>query len=204
MHRLLLTLLLLISAGAAYAKPGDVQHYRMDAVHSRVAFLVSHAEFSRAIGTFSQPEGSLEWVESDPGQSKTAVTISLSNLDLGDAEWNKKILSDNYFNEKKYPTATFTSEKVSVLESTPEGKTRLSIEGKLKLNNREVSVTLDATLNAQKRHPMTFKQTIGFSARTTLSRKAFGIDAWPKLIGDEVELLIETEWIKDSKGDSND
>jgi polyisoprenoid-binding protein YceI len=54
-------------------------------------------------------------------------------------------------------------------------------------------VTLDATLNALKRHPLTFKKTAGFSATATLSRADFGMDAWKNVVADEVKVLIEIE-----------
>src|SRR5690606_40131815 len=44
------------------------------------------------------------------------------------------------------------------------------------------------------RYPLPpFARTVGFSATTTISRKAFGIDAWPGVIGDAVALRIEAE-----------
>jgi polyisoprenoid-binding protein YceI len=38
-----------------------------------------------------------------------------------------------------------------------------------------------------------FRRTAGFSATTSLSRAAFGADAWGSLIGDQVTLRIEAE-----------
>jgi polyisoprenoid-binding protein YceI len=38
-----------------------------------------------------------------------------------------------------------------------------------------------------------FRRTAGFSATATLSRAAFGADAWTSLIGDQVTLRIEAE-----------
>jgi hypothetical protein len=56
---------------------------------------------------------------------------------------------------------------------------------------------MEVTFNALKRHPLPpFRRTAGFSATATLSRKAFGIDAWPSVIGDEVKLLIEAEAVR--------
>jgi hypothetical protein len=54
-------------------------------------------------------------------------------------------------------------------------------------------VEFDATVNAVKRHPLTFRRTAGFSASLKVSRKAFGMGAWPGVIGDEVEILVELE-----------
>ncbi len=55
-------------------------------------------------------------------------------------------------------------------------------------------MVLDVTLNAVKRYPLPpFRRTVGFSATTTLSRRAFGITAWPGVIGDAVQVRIEAE-----------
>src|SRR5690606_7040807 len=55
-------------------------------------------------------------------------------------------------------------------------------------------VELVVRLNAARRHPLPpFRRTGGFSASAVLSRSEFGIDAWPLMIGDRVELWIEAE-----------
>ena len=60
-------------------------------------------------------------------------------------------------------------------------------------------VTLAVTLNALKRHPMPpFRRTAGFSATTMIRRADFGITAWPSMIGDQVQIRIEAEAIRDS------
>jgi hypothetical protein len=70
--------------------------------------------------------------------------------------------------------------------------------GELTLRGVSHEVALDVTLNAVKRHPMPpFRRTAGFSATATLSRSAFGVDAWPSMIGDQVQLRIEAEALRD-------
>jgi polyisoprenoid-binding protein YceI len=49
------------------------------------------------------------------------------------------------------------------------------------------------TLNAIKRYPSPVPTHRRFSASTTLSRRAFGITAWPGVIGDAVQVRIEAE-----------
>jgi polyisoprenoid-binding protein YceI len=68
--------------------------------------------------------------------------------------------------------------------------------GQLTLRGVSREVALDVKLNALKRHPMTLRRTAGFSATATLSRSAFGMDAWRNVVGDEVELMIEVEAIR--------
>ena len=65
--------------------------------------------------------------------------------------------------------------------------------GTLTLRGVSQEVTLDVTLNALKRYPLPpFRRTAGFSASTTLSRRAFGITL-AGVIGDAVQVRIEAE-----------
>ena len=45
---------------------------------------------------------------------------------------------------------------------------------------------------------------VGFSARTTLARAPFGINKWKKLVGAEVEVLIEVEATRARDGKEED
>ena len=54
------------------------------------------------------------------------------------------------------------------------------------------------TLNALRRHPLTFRKTAGFSATGSLRRSDFGMTSWKNLVGDDVRLVIEAEAVRDS------
>src|SRR3546814_413696 len=63
-------------------------------------------------------------------------------------------------------------------------------------------VKLDVVFNQLERYPLPpWTRTVGFSATTTISRQAFGIDAWPTVIGDAVALRIEAEAQRVRDGD---
>lgn len=177
--------LFLILAGNAQA---SVESFAIDPVHTRVAFMVSHAGFSNAIGTFSGSNGLLQFDDKDWSASSISVNIPISSLNLGDTNWQEKILDGTFFDASKFPAATFISQRIEKLSDT----TGIA-HGLLTIHGISQPVSLNFTLNALKRHPLSFKRTIGFSATTTLSRKAFGMDAWSKVIGDEVKLMIELE-----------
>jgi polyisoprenoid-binding protein YceI len=184
---LLLLIATLAGLGPAPARAAN-DSYRIDPVHTRVAFLVSHAGFSNAIGTFAGSHGELAFDPDDWASAKLDVIIPIASLDLGDAEWREKILDATFFDAKKFPEAHFVATHV---EKT--GDDSAKITGDLTLHGVTRPVTLDAKLNALKRHPLTFKRTAGFSATATLSRKDFGMDAWKSVVADEVKILIEIE-----------
>ncbi len=176
----------LLGSNAIAAEPA---RYNLDPVHTRVMFAIDHAGFSKAIGTVSGSTGSLTF---DPEQWHGATlqaTVPLARIDLGDSDWNKAALARNLLDASTYPTAEFVSTRVE-----PVAPDRASVHGKLTLHGVTREIVLDVKLNAIKRHPLPpFRRTVGFSATTMLSRKDFGIDAWPSVIGDSVELRIEAE-----------
>jgi polyisoprenoid-binding protein YceI len=184
-HRLTLTLLLILPWQGAAAR----EYYAIDPVHTRVAFHVMHAGFSPSIGTVSKPTGHIWFDEQDPGASSVEILIPVDTLDMGDAGWNRKI-AENFLNTDTYPTASFRSTAVRIASATP---LVLDVDGELRIAGGSVPVSFKATLNANKRHPLTLKQTLGLQASTQFSRKALGIDAWNSLVADTVYMDVAVE-----------
>jgi polyisoprenoid-binding protein YceI len=190
MHRRLsswiLTFLVgLALAGTAGAAPAD---YTVDPVHTRIAFRVGHAGFSHALGTFSAPTGSLHFDPDDWSTAKLTLALPVASLDLGDKDWNGKVLDGTFFDAPKIPQATFASTAVEKIDDT-----RMRVRGDLTIHGVTRPVAFEATFNALKRHPLTFRRTAGFSAVLEVSRKDFGMDAWKSVIDDRVEILVELE-----------
>lgn len=167
--------------------------YRIDPVHSRVLFRVMHAGLSPSLGTVSNPTGQIEWNETDVSKSRVSVQMAVDSLDLGDAEWNRKTL-DTFLNAEKYPMASFESTAVRVISES-----LIEVDGELRMAGGRVPITFTTILNAHKRHPLTFKKTLGMQASADVSRKALGIDAWPSLVGDNVHLDIAIEATLESR-----
>lgn len=176
----------LLAPAIAHAAEAD---FALDPVHTRVVFAVSHAGFSRALGTISGSRGTLRFDRDDWRTAKLDVTVPVAQLDLGDPEWNASALASGLLDGKRHPSARFVSTQVEPVDAD-----HARVCGDLTLRGTTGPVCLDVTLNALKRHPLPpFRRTVGFSATGALSRRAFGIDAWPSVIGDRIELIIEAE-----------
>ena len=179
----------------ASARPAS---YAIDPVHTRVLFAVSHAGFSNALGVVSGSTGTLVFDPDDWTTAQLQVSVPMARFDLGDDKWNKAVGARNLLDVQAHPVATFTSTRI-----TPADPTHASVCGTLQLRGIEREVCLDVTFHQLKRHPLPpFRRTAGFSATATLSRKDFGITAWPSVIGDEVELRIEAEATRSGRVDA--
>jgi polyisoprenoid-binding protein YceI len=195
-HTLLPTLLLVLPVTSASAK---AEHFRIEPVHTRVAFQVSHDGFSNPIGSFSGSSGELDFDPDSVAADHVDVRIPIATLNLGDSDWQGKILDATFFDAKKFPEARFVSTHV---EKT--GDAAYTIDGTLTLHGVSHPVQLQATFNALKRHPLTFRRTIGFSASGTLKRSDFGMTSWSSLVGDDIRLLIEIEAQKAATPDDHE
>ncbi|MES2669507.1 MAG: YceI family protein [Pseudomonadota bacterium] len=185
-------------AGGATA--GEAVRYSLDPVHTRVMFAIEHAGFSKAIGTVSGSTGQLVFDAEDWRVATLRASVPMARVDMGDAGWNKAALAGNLLDVDDHPEAVFVSTRVE-----PIAPNRASVHGTLTLRGVSREIVLDVTLNAVKRHPLPpFRRTVGFSATSMLSRKAFGIDAWPSVIGDAVELRIEAEAVRSRADDGDD
>jgi polyisoprenoid-binding protein YceI len=184
-----LALAALLALLAPRAASAQAARYTLDPVHTRVMFELSHAGYSQAIGTISGSTGELVFDPQDWSIAKVAVSVPVAKLDLGDADWNRAALGRGLLDGVRHPVATFVSARVEPVDAT-----HARVIGTLTLRGVHREIALDVTFNQLRRYPMPpFRRTAGFSATATLSRAAFGADAWTSLIGDQVTLRIEAE-----------
>ncbi|KAG1203100.1 hypothetical protein G6F35_012107 [Rhizopus arrhizus] len=156
---------MLLATAPAWA---DADTYRLDPVHTRVLFSIDHAGYSQAMGTVSGSEGRLQFDPDNWREATLDVEVPVSRLDLGDAKWNQATLARSLLDGERFPNARFVSSRVEPIDAR-----RAHVIGTITLRGSSQEITLEVTLNAIKRYPLPpFRRTGGFSASTTLSRRA--------------------------------
>ncbi len=171
--------------------------YRIDPLHTRVLFRVEHDGFSSTMGTFSRPEGRLWFDPANWATARLEVTINLETLDLGDADFDARILSRAWLDAGAHPHARFVSTAVEPIDGN-----HARLHGTLTLRGVSAPLTLDVRLNRHARTPYNaMRRTAGFSASTTLSRSAFGMKAHRRAVDDAVHVMIEAEAIRVREGE---
>lgn len=176
----------------AVARAAEPEVYAVDPVHTRVMVAVGHAGFSKALGTASGSTGSVWFDPEDLAATRWDITVPLTRLDFGDAKWNAAVQAASLLDAQRHPHARFVSTSVTAIDAQ-----HARACGDLTVRGVTAPLCLDVTINAVKRHPLPpFRRTAGFSACGTLSRKAYGLEAWPNVIGDSVELRIEAEVVR--------
>jgi polyisoprenoid-binding protein YceI len=172
---------------APWTAPASPARFELDPVHTRVLVSIGHGGYSEAMGTVSGSEGTLVFDPDDWSVARLEVEVPLERLDFGDAGWNAAV--QRMLGTDRHPVARFVAEDA---EPVDDGTARVC--GRLTLRGTTRRLCMQVRANRLARHSMPpFRLTAGFSATTTLMRSDFGIDDWPRLVGDEVTLRIEAE-----------
>lgn len=172
--------------------------YALDKTHASLTWKVSHLGLSNYTARFTDFDVTLNLDTQNPEGSSVIATINPTSLETDypnpeEHDFDKKISTgEEWLNAVKFPEITFTSTK---LEKTGESTGKMT--GDLTFLGVTKPVTLDVTLNgAMLEQPFSKKPTVGFSAHGTLKRSEWGFDTYVPNIGDEVEIIIETELAK--------
>jgi polyisoprenoid-binding protein YceI len=174
----------LLAPLAGHAGPA---RFELDPVHTRVLVVVEHGGYSNAMGTVSGSEGTLVYDPDDWSTARLDVAVPLAKLDFGDAGWNAAV--QRMLGTDAHPVARFEADSAE-----PNGTDGARVCGRLALNGTTRPLCMDVRANRLARSSMPpFRLTAGFSATATLSRSDFGIDDWPRTVGEEVTLRIEAE-----------
>jgi polyisoprenoid-binding protein YceI len=163
----------------------------IDPVHSDVSFSVRHMMVSKVRGRFATFSGEIVTGEDVTGSSVTA-TIDATSIDTNNDQRNGHIRSADFFDVENHPTWTFTSTGVRT-----DGED-LVIDGNLTIKGVTKPVQLAVEVNGF--GPDAYGGTrAGFTAKTEISRKEFGVDiAMPMdgggvVVGDKISVELEIE-----------
>lgn len=164
--------------------------YTIDPTHTYPHFTINHLGFSTVHGRFDKTEGSLT-IDLDKGTGSVNVTIDTASVDTGFKKRDDHLRSPDFFNVNEFPTMTYKSTKV-----TFNGKSTATINGDLTLMGVTKPVTLAVDHIHCGPHPMNKKQVCGFNATAKLLRSDFGIKYALPAVGDEVNLELSLEAVK--------
>lgn len=181
---------LMLAASAQSA--GAAEKYQLDPAHASVLFGVSHLGFSKTFGRFNTIEGVFDLDPASPEKSSVEVTIDAASLDTNHAKRDEHLRGKDFFNVAEFPKLTYKSTSVKLT-----GEKTAVVTGDLTLHGVTKPVPLEVTLVNQGPNPMDKTRIVaGFSARGTLKRSDFGMGYAAPVLGDDVEIIIEVDAIK--------
>ena len=170
--------------------------YAFDAAHTTIGFVARHAMVTKVRGGFNEFEGTIHVDGANPAKSSVVATVQVASVDTRNEQRNGHLLSGDFFEQEKYPTMTFRSTGV-----TPKGGDEFTLTGDLTVKDVTRSVDFDveftgAAVDVYGNH------RIGFEAKTSLSRKDFGmtwnaaLETGGVLVSDKITIELEISAIK--------
>jgi polyisoprenoid-binding protein YceI len=175
----------LILNQSAFAKENK---YVIEPNHTSISWIANHFGFSNVSGKFTDVQGNILFDEKNPEKSAVDVNIKIASINTGLPKFDQHLKSKDFFDAEAFPTAKFVSKKIIV-----SGKNKAKIEGDLTLLGITKSVVLNVKFNKAGLNPINQKQSIGFSATTTINRSDFGIKYALPAVADKIDLIIEAE-----------
>jgi polyisoprenoid-binding protein YceI len=180
----------------ARAQADSPPKWAFDLKHSSVNFWVRHLMVSKVHGQFAQWTGDFQFDETNPGSSHVDVRIDAASIDTREAQRDAHLRSPDFFDVEKYPQITFRSSRVD-----PVGEAAYHVVGDLSIHGVTKSVVLNVDFAGRAKDPWG-SERVGFTARTSIDRKDFGLvyntvlEAGGVMVGDKVEIVIEVEAAK--------
>jgi polyisoprenoid-binding protein YceI len=172
--------------------------YKLDLSHASVVWKVSHFGLSDYVARFADFDASIMYNPKDVESSKITASINPMSIqtaypNASEKDFDNILASDKeWFNAGKYASIEFASTSI-----TMTGDKTAVMQGKLSFLGVSKQVSLDVIFNgAMLRQPFTGKPTMGFSAKTSITRSDWGMSKFVPNIGDEVEVMIEGEFAK--------
>ena len=132
-------LLFVLSALAATASL-SAEIYTIDPVHSALRFSLRHL-VSKFTGSFTKVTGTVNYDAAAPEKSSVEATIAINSVNTADDKRNGHLMSPDFFDVAKFPSATFKSKSWK-----KTGENTFDVTGDLTIKDVTKEVVLHAEL----------------------------------------------------------
>lgn len=182
----------------SFCAPAAAAVYEIDPAHSQVSFKVRHL-VGKVHGRFTKFSGTIAYEPGKPEGWRASAEIDPASINTDSEKRDEHLRGADFFDTAKCPAMAFKS-----LRATDVKDGAAKLHGELTLHCVTRPVVLELELAGSAADPWGGRRA-GFSARTKLDRKDYGI-VWNKLmdnggaiIGDDVEVSIEIEAVEKVK-----
>ena len=169
------------------------QTWQIDTAHTNVEFAVKHLMISTVKGRFGDVNGMLTGSLEDPADFTLDVTIDTQSIDTRQAQRDAHLRSPDFFDVENFPTIKFVGKSI-----TGDVTGEFTLVGELTIRDVTREIALDVTNEGSLTDPWG-NARIGFSAKTRIDRKDFGLqwnqalEAGGFVVGDEIKISVDVE-----------
>jgi polyisoprenoid-binding protein YceI len=173
-----------------------IEIWNADPVHSSINFSVRHFMVAKVNGHFARWNATLSFDEEKPSSCQVEVEIDAASIETRDAQRDAHLKSADFLEVDRYPSLTLKSTGIN---RNDDGS--WSLAGDLTIRGITRPVTMPVEYAGRVKDPWGGER-LGFSARTAINRKEFGLtwnqvlEAGAIAVGEKVEIAIDLEAVK--------
>lgn len=172
---------------ATAAAAAQSSGFSVDAGHSGVLFKILHLGVANFYGRFNGIDGTFDLTEG----GSIDITIDANSVDTNSEGRDNHLRSEAFFNVAQFPSATFKSSSIRAT-----GENTFEVTGDLTIRGTTEEISFTATKTGEGDRGPRFGFRTGFETSFTISRSAFGVSYLPEGLGDEVEMIISLEGVR--------
>ncbi|WP_269524695.1 YceI family protein [Coraliomargarita parva] len=176
--------------GAGLQAAEKIETYKIDPVHSSVKFSIRHF-VAKTSGSFGQFEGTITVNRDDLTKSSVEAVIQVASVDTANEKRDAHLKTDDFFGAESHPIISFRSTKWEATDDEDE----FEVTGELRMHGMTKEVTLEVELLGFG-EGMQGAYLSGWEVTTEIDRTGWGITGGQPAVGDEVEITINIEAIR--------
>lgn len=164
--------------------------YVLDKTHASITARVRHMGLSNYTLRFNVLDARFDYDPKNPQAARVEVSVDVNSFDVGDEKVSAKFAKE-FLDGADHPTATFVSTGLTAIDAT-----RGVMTGNLTLRGVTKPVQLNVVFDGYTANVVA-GQRVGFSAAGQIDRTQFGSTYLsPDIVGDQVDLIIEVEFVR--------
>ncbi|MBI3230684.1 MAG: YceI family protein [Burkholderiales bacterium] len=138
-----LTHLTLATIAASLALSAQAAPLKTDAAKSSVTAVFKQMNVP-VEGKFKKFSANIDFDAAKPDAAKAKVEIDIASFDLGAPDFNSEVLKPEWFNNAKFPKASFTSSSIKANSAT-----QLTVNGSLNIKGKAANVSFPLSLKKE-------------------------------------------------------
>lgn len=188
--KITLSICLLISLPAVALAATVPQKWKLDVPKTNVDFEVKYLGKATTDGKFNKVNGAISYDVKNPTSTTINFTVYTNSIDTDRRLRDSFLRRKELLNTKQYPTMTFVSKKVSMINPK-----EANVTGDFTVLGQTKPLTVRVTLSDIENDPITSKPTLKFRATGLVDRYSYGVTAFPKVISNIIPLEISGKLI---------
>ena len=165
--------------------------YELDPAHTSLIFKISHLGLATFVGRFNKLNATLDFNPKELEQTRLDASVEMASVDTNDNRIDKLLRGRSWFNVGAHPEAIFKTLSINHIEGST-----YNFMGELNFLGITHPVELKIEFHGGANNILTGRYTIGFSATGSIKRSDFGMDKFIPAVGDQVDLEIFAEFLR--------